>query len=324
MKKALKVAGAIFLVLIFFVAAGGIYVKTVLPNTSEAPQITIEKTPARIERGKYLANHISVCMDCHSTRDTTLFAGPIVAGNFGGGGEKFSQDMGFPGVFYSKNITPYALENWTDGEVFRAITEGVRKDGTALFPVMPYHAFGQLDQEDLYSIIAYVRSLPPVKNDVPESKADFPVNFLINTMPSKASLGNKPAESDMLATGKYLVTAAACVECHSKMDKGAKVPGTEFGGGMEFGLPAGTTRSANITSDKKTGIGAWSEEAFVKRFKMYADSSYSPHKVGPKDMNTPMPWMMYAGMTEKDLKAIYSYLQSLKPIQNEVVKFSAN
>ncbi|CAG5074559.1 Fructose dehydrogenase cytochrome subunit [Dyadobacter sp. CECT 9623] len=320
MKKFFKIFGVILLLFIILVAGAGIYVKSALPNVGEPPVITIEKTPARIERGKYLANHVSVCMDCHSTRDWNYFAAPL-SGNFGGGGEKFSAEMGFPGNFYARNITPYALANWTDGEIFRAVTTGVSKNGNALFPVMPYHGFGQMDQEDIYSIIVYLRTLEPVKNEVPESVADFPVSILLNTMPSKATFTKMPAETDQIAYGKYLVTAASCVECHSKMEKGARVEGTDFGGGMEFKIPTGTLRSPNITSDKATGIGSWTEEGFVKRFKTYADSSYKPHRVGPKEFNTVMPWNMYAGMKESDLKAIYAYLQTVRPLTNVVTKF---
>jgi mono/diheme cytochrome c family protein len=324
MKKILKIAGIILLVLVLGVAAAVAYVKTALPDVGDAPTISIEKTPARIERGKYLANHVTVCMDCHSTRDMNLFAGPVVPGNFGGGGEKFSKEAGFPGNFYARNITPYGIGDWTDGEVFRAVTTGVSRDGHALFPVMPYHGYGQLDQEDIYSIIAYVRSLESVKNDVPPSVADFPVSILLNTMPAKANLGKKPAESDVVNYGKYLVVAAGCVECHSQRDKGNLVPGTEFGGGMEFRLPTGIARSANITADQKHGIGSWSEADFVKRFKNYADSAYVPHQVAAKGANTSMPWIMYAGMQENDLKAIYAYLRTVPVLDNAVVKFQPN
>jgi mono/diheme cytochrome c family protein len=186
---------------------------------------------------------------------------------------------------------------------------------------MPYHGYGQLDQEDIYSIVAYVRSLEAVKHDIPAPEKDFPVNILINTMPSKANLQPKPAESDVLATGKYMTRASGCVECHSMREKGKIVGGTEFGGGMEFMFPSGIVRSANITPDKTTGIGLWTEDAFVKKFKMYADSGYVPHKVGPTEMNTTMPWMMYAGMKEQDLRAIFTYLRSLSPISHTVVKF---
>ncbi|MCF0068841.1 cytochrome c [Dyadobacter sp. CY261] len=324
MKKLLKIVGILLLVVILAAAAAATYVKTALPDVGDAPVLTIERTPERIERGKYLANHVNVCMDCHSSRDWSLFSGPLAPGNFGGGGELFSRDLGFPGVFYARNITPYGIGSWTDGEVFRAITSGQSKDGHALFPIMPYLNYGQLDKEDIYSLIAYIRTLAPVKHDIAAAEADFPVSILINTMPAKPNFTTRPAETDVVEYGRYMANAAGCVECHSKREKGTKVPGSEYGGGMEFPMPNGVTTSANITPDKTNGIGSWTADAFVKRFKAYADSTYKPHKIGPKDMNTAMPWMMYAGMKETDLRAIFAYLQTVKPLDNKVVKFKAN
>ena len=318
--KALKITGKVLAGLIVLVVLAMVYVKTALPDTGPAPDIKIERTPARIERGKYLANHVTVCMDCHSTRDWSRYAGPMAADGFGGGGEAFTQEMGFPGKFFAPNITPYALKSWTDGEIFRAVTTGVNKNGKALFPVMAYHRFGQMDQEDVYSIIAYIRELPAVKKDIPESEPDFPVNFIINMMPSKAAFTKLPDQKDEVAYGKYLVNATGCVDCHSKTDKGSVVPGTEFGGGMEFSSPNGILRSPNITMHKETGIGTWTKEAFVARFKAYADSSYVSPKLAANDINTPMPWTMYAGMKEQDLAAIFAYLNTIKPIENRVIR----
>lgn len=318
--KALKITGKVLAGLIILVCLAMVYVKTALPDTGPAPDIKIERTPARIERGKYLANHVTVCMDCHSTRDWSRYAGPMAADGFGGGGEAFTQEMGFPGKFFAPNITPYALKSWTDGEIFRAVTTGVNKDGKALFPVMAYHRFGQMDREDVYSIIAYIRQLPAMKKNIPESEPDFPVNFIINTMPRQAAFTKLPDQKDEIAYGKYLVNATGCVDCHSKTDKGSVVPGTEFGGGMEFSSPNGILRSPNITMHKETGIGTWTKEAFVARFKMYADSSYVSPKLAPGDINTPMPWTMYAGMKEQDLAAIFTYLRTIKPIENSVIR----
>nr|WP_295927738.1 c-type cytochrome [uncultured Dyadobacter sp.] len=318
--KVLKLIGKILAGILVIIVAGIIYLKAALPDTGPAPDIKIDRTKARVERGKYLANHVTVCMDCHSTRDWSQYAGPLT-GALGGGGEQFSQEMGFPGKFFAPNITPYTLASWTDGEIFRAVTTGVNKDGKALFPVMAYHRFGQLDQEDIYSVIAYIRELPPVQKVNPRSEPDFPVNILINTMPRKASLASRPSETDEVAYGKYLITATGCVDCHSKTDKGSVVPGTEFGGGMEFRSPNGVVRSPNITPDKETGIGSWTEGAFVARFKAYADSNYVSPKIAPGELNTPMPWVMYAGMKEDDLAAIFTYLNTIKPIKNSVIRF---
>ena len=92
------------------------YLKVALPNVGEAPELTVEITPERLERGKYLANHVNLCMDCHGQRDWETFSGPLVEGTGGKGGEIFNQDFGFPGAYYAKNITPFHLGDWTDGE----------------------------------------------------------------------------------------------------------------------------------------------------------------------------------------------------------------
>ncbi|RZK77094.1 MAG: c-type cytochrome, partial [Pedobacter sp.] len=239
----------------------------------------------------------------------------------GGGGELFNKEMGFPGEYYAANLTPFALKTWTDGELFRAITSGVNKDGKALFPIMAAHRFGKMDKKDIYDIISYIRTLKPVENIVPPSKSDFPVNFIINTMPQKADFQSKPLVSNTVEYGAYLVNAAGCVDCHSKNEKGRVVSGTEFGGGMEFGLPGGNVTSSNITFDLNTGIGHWSKGTFVARFKIFADTAYAAPIVAKGDMNTPMPWNMYAGMRPADLEAIYDYLRSLKPINNKVEKY---
>jgi mono/diheme cytochrome c family protein len=321
MKKFFKVLLYIVAAIIIIFVGVITYVTNFLPNVGKPENITVERTAQRIERGKYLANCVTVCMDCHSHRDWTKFAGPMVQGTEGQGGERFDQRYGFPGVFYSRNITPYKLSDWTDGEIFRTITTGVDKNGDALFPVMPYHYYGQLDREDIYSIIAYIRSLPSIKNDVPKSKADFPFSIIQHLIPQKANLQTRPPESDTLAYGKYMITASGCVECHTKDNKGQIIAGLEFGGGREFALPGGTIRSANLTPDVN-GLKAWTAEQFIKRFKQYQDTSFHSPTLGEKDYNTVMPWMMYSNMKESDLNAIFKYLQTVKPIANKIEKFT--
>lgn len=318
--KAVKVIGFILLGLLVIVAAAGTYVKVALPDTGAAPQIKIERTAERIKRGDYLANHVAVCMDCHSTKDEHLYGAPVVGG-IGAGGEKFDQQMDLPGKFYASNITPYKLLSWTDGEIFRALTTGENKFGKAIFPLMPWGHIGQMDKEDVYSIIAYLRSIPAIKKDIPASEIDFPVNFIINTMPHKANLGSLPSENDTIKYGAYLVNAAACVDCHSKRYHGDIIPGTEFGGGMEFKQQGDVVHSANITPDKLTGIGSWSKDMFIQRFKSFEGKEKQAAKLNPGDPQIPMPWYMYAGMKANDLAAIYAYLRTVKPINNQVIAF---
>lgn len=322
MKKVLKVLGIIVLLIVVLIACGVGYIKKGLPSVGEPQDLKIEVTPERVARGEYLANCVTLCMDCHSTRDWTIFTAPPVPGTAGVGGEKFDRTMGFPGEYYSRNLTPYKLKSWTDGEIFRAVTTGVDKTGEPLFPVMPYHNYGKMDPEDIYSVIAYLRTLPEIKKDVPASQSDFPFSLIIRTIPKKAEPQKRPAETDGLAYGAYMVNAAGCAECHTKFENGQFVEGTEFGGGRVFDMPGGTLTTANISPDMETGIGNWTKEAFIKRFKMYTDSAYVPQKVDPmKDFITMMPWMMYAKMKETDLAAIYDYLRTVKKQTNTVVKW---
>jgi mono/diheme cytochrome c family protein len=323
MRKAFKVLGIILGVVIIGLAAVIGYIKVALPRTGAPIELKVQITPARIQRGEYLANHVAVCMDCHSKRDWSLYGGPFIKETYGSGGEKFTHDIGFPGTVYSRNITPAGLQDWTDGEIFRAVTTGVEKNGKPLFPLMPYPNYGTTDPEDIMSIIAYIRTLPAIQNQVPDHELDFPLNILVNTMPAKAAMQKKPDSNNINAYGKYLVTMAGCAHCHSKIEKGEIVAGTEFGGGREFNFPNGTlVTTPNITFDKATGIGNWDRNLFIRKFKQYSDSGYVPRKLAPEDFNTPMPWLMYTGMKTNDLAAIYAYLGSVKPIQNNVKVFS--
>ena len=322
MKNLKKIAlWTIGILLVFFVGAL-LYLKFALPKIGDAPEMKVELTPERISRGEYLANHVTVCIDCHSQRDWTRFSGPPKEGTYGMGGDVFDQKFGFPGSYYAKNITPAGISHYTDGELFRTITTGVDKNGKALFPVMPFHYYGQMDVEDINSIIAYIRTLKPIENKVPDSKSDFPMSFIINTLPHEASFTKLPEKTDVVNYGRYLTTAASCVECHTKFEKGSLVKGTEFGGGREFPFPDGSVViSSNISPDKETGIGGWNEAVFINLFKSHADSATLHTKLSQGDFNSVMPWTMYGKMTEEDLKAIHAYLQTVKPVSNRVVKF---
>jgi mono/diheme cytochrome c family protein len=293
-----------------------------LPDVGDAADLKVEATPERIARGRYLANAVNACMDCHSTRDWSKFGGPVIEGTEGKGGERFDHAQGFPGIYYSRNITPAGISRYTDGELFRVITTGVTKEGKAMFPVMPYLYYGKMDPEDIYSLIAYLRTLDPIESDVPESKSDFPMNVIINTIPTPGEPTKRPDPSDSIAYGGYMVNASGCIECHTQVDKGQIIRELAFSGGRDFAFPDGSVvRSTNITPDPETGIGNWTKKNFIARFKIYADSTYVPPPVAPGEFNTIMPWSMYSNMTEQDLGAIYAYLRTKAPIKNQVVKF---
>ena len=324
MKKVFKFTGFFFGGLVLLAAAGVIYLKTALPNVAPAADLNIERTPERIARGAYLANSVMVCMDCHTQRDWSIYSGPGKPGMLGAGGELFDEKIGIPGKVYSRNITPYALGKWTDGEIFRAITTGVSRDGTPLFPLMPYENYSHVDKEDIYAVIAYLRTIPAVPNDVPDHELDFPLNLIVHTIPKEATFDMpRPAVSDTVNYGKYLVQIAGCTDCHTPTDANHKpIAELYLSGGVEIPLPNGVVRTANLTPSKETGTGNWSREQFVGRFKMYQDSSFHLPALGPNDLNTIMPWTMYSTMKDQDLTAIYKYLQTIKPVENQVVKFS--
>ncbi len=323
MKKLKKILLWLVIAIVVVLIAAMSYVKVALPDVGAAPKMKVEMTPERIARGEYLANHVSICIDCHSKRDWSRFSGPPTPGTLGMGGDLFNQKFGFPGSYYAKNITPEGISRYTDGELFRVITTGVTKEGRAIFPVMPYHNYGLMDEEDIKSIIAYIRTLKSIKNEVPESTSDFPMNFIINVIPQKAKLTKKPPETDIVNYGKYLVTASACIDCHTQFKKGKRVAGTEFGGGREFPFPDGSiVRSGNISPDQETGIGKWDEASFIKLFRSRSDSVTLNTRLKPGDFNSIMPWTMYGRMHEEDLKAIYAFLKTVKPIKNAVTKYT--
>lgn len=322
MKKILRFFLVLIILIVVSIASLLTYVKVALPAVGEAPDLKIEATPEMLSRGEYLANHVVGCVDCHSVRDFSRFAGPVDRAAAGQGGELFGSQLGFPGEYYAPNITPYGIGNWTDGEVFRAITSGVSKDGHALFPIMPYPHFGTMDKEDIYAVIAYIRTLKPVEHTPPASVSAFPMNFIINTIPKPPAFNPVPPKEDMIKYGEYMTNAALCKDCHTVQIKGEYQMDKYMAGGFEMPMiTGGIVRSANITPDKKTGIGNWTEQQFLARFKMYADSSYVPNAVNPGEFNTMMPWTDYAHMKDEDLKAIFAYLQSITPIENTVVRF---
>lgn len=302
-------------------ALGLAYFLSVFPRAEPASLELVERTPERLERGAYLAEHVAVCTDCHSERDFSRFTGPVKPGSVGQGGERFGHEAGLPGDVYAANITPYRLAGWTDGEIVRAITSGVSADGRALFPIMPYPAYAQLCEEDLFSLVSYVRTLAPVPNDPPQTSLDFPVNLLVRTLPSPATPPKAcPDPNDSVAYGRYLVNAASCADCHTKRNGPDPVVGQEFAGGNRFPLPGGTeVVSRNITPDRETGIGSWSKEAFINRFKAYRDEA-NLHPVQPGDAQTVMPWSRYAWMSERDLGAIYDFLRTLRPVRTDAAK----
>ncbi len=301
--------------------AGGIaHVRTSLP---EAPDLGPAATgnPALVARGEYLFKSVAVCADCHSERDFGHFAGPMVDGTLGRGGQTFGPELGLPGTLHAKNITPAGVGDWSDAELARAIFAGVSRDGEPLFPLMPYLSYGQMCEDDARSVLAYVRTLAPVENDVPERALDFPVSALVWTMPTEARFAPCPDRADPVATGEYLVRMASCQDCHTPMEQGTPIAGRELSGGVAITFPNGAVvRTANITPDDETGIGRWTADDFVARFRTMAQHASDP--ADPNGFNTPMPWPFYGTMAEEDLRAIYAFLRTVPAVRNPMERFT--
>lgn len=305
------------------IGAGLIYLFTTYPAVPPAETQRIEASPAKLARGTYLVENVVGCVVCHSDRDWTTFSAPVVAGTLGHGGQRFGFGTA-PFVLYAKNITPSGIGEWTDGELLRAITTGVSRDGTPLFPLMPYRRYARLARQDVEAIVVYLRTLAPLPAQPLQPRhLTFPLSLIVRTMPTAPSHGLLPDASDRVAYGRYLTNAAVCVDCHTPVDdRGAPLPGLDFAGGMVF-MPngVGLVRSANITPDALTGIGTWSEDQFVEKFRAFRGAPPRTLEGADRLQNTEMPWTYFAGMDDQDLRAIYAFLRSVPPVTNRVEKF---
>lgn len=321
MRLLLRIVAVAIGVAAIVAAAGVAYLFARYPDVPPAEEIRVVATAEKLARGKYLSNHVAGCTMCHAVRDFTKYAAPVVAGSEGRGGDSFADPNSPIRVLYSPNISPTAIGSWTDGELIRAMTSGVSKDGTPLFPIMPYLNYGKLSRDDVESIVAYVRTLPSHEYQAPARELGMPLPLVVRTMPAAAAFRPIPSKSDRVAYGEYVTNAAACIHCHTPIDgRGQALPGMSFAGGFVLVHPGGEVRSANITPDATTGIGTWTEQQFIDKFKAFEGAPLRPLTAEEQKQNTVMPWTSYAGMTTEDLGAIYAYLRSLRPVIHRVPK----
>lgn len=325
MKKFLKVIGVIVLILLGVAALGIGYLSIRKPAQRPPGTEKIELTPQRVARGEYLVHHAADCVGCHSERELT-FGMPIKAGRANVGGFTWDEKIEFPGSITAPNLTPdpeTGLGNWTDGEILRAMREGVRHDGTALFPIMPYPNLRNMSDDDAKAIVAYLRTMKPVRTERPARKLNPPMNFIVKFMPKPLDGPVAAVDpNDTVAYGKYLTTIGGCRECHTPhADKGELVEERAFSGGWEMKGPWGRNVTSNITPHPTTYVGRATREEFIARFKSFATFDPATAPPLPPGRNTVMPWLAASGMTEHDLGAIYDYLKTVPPIENNVNPF---
>ena len=291
------------------------------PSSQPPSNIVVPMTPARIARGNYLFNTLLDCNGCHSERDFSRLGGPFDPAERGKGAAV--QLEGLPGKVFAPNITPdkeTGIGNWTDGEKIRAIREGISKDGHMLFPMMPYTGYRYLSDEDVQALVAYMNTLPPVRNTVSRTSITFPTSVLIKGVPAPLTRPIPPVDTDGGEIyGEYLVSVAGCEDCHTQQKRGQPDPAMQFAGGRVFASPQGTVVSANITPDKETGIGNWDFIRFRDRMRSFRTYRHADlPKAGP-ERYTLMPFEAYVDLMENDLEAIFLYLRSRRPITNAVV-----
>ena len=259
-----------------------------------------------VERGRYLVEVLAACGNCHTPKGPK---GDITEKHMAGGFE-IKEDFG---VAISANITPdkeTGIGTWTDQEIIWAIREGKRKDGRTLGPPMPYYLYRDISDSDVKAMVAYLRTLKPIANKVPLSRYKTPLPPAWG--PPVTSVPDPPKD-DLVKYGRYLAGPIAhCVDCHTPMGPdGSRDQARLFAGGFAFHGPWGTSYAANLTPDKETGIGNWTDAQIAKAI-------YGVRPDG-RQLLPPMPWPYYTGkITDGDLKAILAYLKSLKPIKNKV------
>jgi mono/diheme cytochrome c family protein len=281
-----------FLLLIMFISFFS------LPGMGKASAESLQ------ERGAYLVKGIGTCGNCHTPRGGPAKGKEMAGGNSFGGPKA-------PFTAYGSNITPdkeTGIGNWTDAQIITAIREGKRPDGTTIGPPMPVELYRGISDNDAKAIVAYLRSLKPVKNKVKKSIFRFPLPKAYG--PPVGKVADVP-KSDPVKYGAYLAGPMGhCIECHTPQIKGRFDYKNQLGrGGRTFRGPWGVSVSSNLTPHPEDGLAKWTD-AQIKRA-----ITVGVRPDGTK-LKPPMAYAMYKLVSDRDLNAIIAYLRSLKPMKS--------
>ena len=317
--RILKRAGQVLAVFLLLAVAAVVVEFYVLnPKSAPAKTLTAKTDPDTIKRGEYLARHVYVCTGCHSPVHDELPGEPLYEDKIGIGRD-FGELPGFPGHIRAKNITSdksAGIGAWSDGEVVRAMREGVDKNGRALFPMMPYPTYAQvMSDDDALAVVAYLRTLPASTNDPGPMEISFPVSMFARAAPKPLASSPPPAPPPGdPKRGDFLLVACNCTDCHTTSnERHEPLPGMTMAGGTKF--PVGTkgyVYVANITSDPETGIGTWTDDEVFEAIK----HGISKTKQGRALYG--MPWPHYGGMTDDDVRSLVGALRKVPPVKNAV------
>jgi mono/diheme cytochrome c family protein len=254
-----------------------------------------------VERGSYLVNTVMTCGNCHSPKGP---AGDIPGKEFSGG---LSWDEP-PFKVTAPNITQdkeTGIGSWTDAQIKTVLRTGIMPNGAHVAMVMPTGFYHILTERDVDAIVAYLRTLKPIKNEVP------PPVYKMKQVEMVLPGGEKPYTEAMLTDkvkkGFYLATIAHCMECHTPMGPRGREWATKLGaGGFEMPGPWGMSVSHNITSSKTKGIGNWTDAQIKRAIMQGIDEEGKPLK-------PPMGFPYYAKMKDEDVDAIVAYLRTVPP-----------
>ena len=282
------------------------YVRATRTVNAPYPNIHASLDPAVIERGRYLVEGPAHCGECHGAlepRAVSRKGRPLI------GGYEFELPVG---TFRVPNITPdpeTGIGRIKDEELARMIRFGVKPDGHAALPFMPY---ADLCDDDLTAIISYLRAQKPVKHRVPSHDVN-PLGRIVQAYVLEPKGPSAPPRKSFTpeataAYGAYLThNVGNCVMCHTKVDmRTGAFAGPVFGGGAVHDAVNNPQRqfiTPNLTPDPRHGwLQGWTEDAFVARF-----------QAGRVHDDSPMPWESFQVMTDTDLRAMYRYFQTLPP-----------
>ena len=263
----------------------------------------------QLERGKYLVESIMGCGNCHTPVGPD---GPILDKALSGG-PPIGEGNAFTAV--PSNITPdpeTGIGTWTDAEIRTAIRQGKRppnahNGGTLIGPPMPFGQYRGIADADIDAVVAYLRTVPAVKNAV--AKSTYHSALPPTWGPPIDKPIAAPPVSDRVAYGAYLAGPLGhCVECHTPMgpDHRRQFATLLGAGGTQFNGPSGLSVAKNITSDPEQGLGKWTDAEIERAIRTGIDKDGHPLK-------PPMGYGYYSRISADDMAALIAWLRSLPP-----------
>ncbi|MFZ2076844.1 MAG: c-type cytochrome [Xanthobacteraceae bacterium] len=252
-----------------------------------------------VKSGSYLVNGILTCGNCHSPKGPT---GDIADKAFSGG---LSWDEP-PFKVTAPNITQdkkTGIGEYSDAELKQVLRKGIKRNGVPVAMIMPSGFYEIMTDGDLDAVIAYLHTIKPITNTVPDPVYKMPQGHPIP--PGGDKPFNEATLSDKKNRGFYLVTVAHCMECHTPMGpRGHEFDARLGAGGFEFPGPWGVSVSPNITSNKDKAIGAWTDDEIKRAI------TQGVSRDGSK-LKPPMGYHYYETVASDDLDAIVAYLRTV-------------